>query len=326
MKLEKIISELLQSHECVLVPDLGGFVAQYKSAHIHPITHMISPPSLQIGFNKHLTQFDGLLSSEVSRQWNITLMEANFEVAQWVKTIQTHLAQGHRAMLPQLGVLWLDQQGQMQFIPAEDVKSSLQHFGLSPIHLHVIHSKDSAITSKTSPVRGKQLELKKWIAVGAAAITIGIGFFAYSTQHPHMDFAGMGNWGNQNVTTAFVPHATRLDQLETNIPVSTETELQKLWNATSLTGESPIHKTISPESIRTESVWGKSWVVGGVFKDKINAEKQLQQMKSQGFKNALIIPFQDYFYACYGTASSEKDEAILRAQVQRVDPRAWTKR
>ncbi|MEY2938726.1 MAG: hypothetical protein RL062_1315, partial [Bacteroidota bacterium] len=123
-----------------------------------------------------------------------------------------------------------------------------------------------------------------------------------------------------------VPHATRLDRLESSAPVSTETELQKLWNSTSLSGESPIQKTISPNPSASESVWGKSWVVGGVFKDKVNAEKQLQQMKSQGFRNALIIPFQDYFYACYGTASSEKDEAILRAQVQRVDPRAWTKR
>ena len=77
---------------------------------------------------------------------------------------------------------------------------------------------------------------------------------------------------------------------------------------------------------KTAAEWGKSWVVGGVFKSRDNAQEQVTTMKNQGFVNAKVIPFQDYFYAVYGTAKNDKDEAQLRAKVLTVDPRAWTKR
>lgn len=322
--MEAIISELLQSHECVMVPELGGFVAQYKSAHVHPITHTISPPSFQIGFNRHLNNFDGLLSSAVSKKWSITLMEANYEVSQWVKSIQTHLAQGHKALLPGLGVLWIDHQSQTQFIPSDDIKQSAQHFGLKPVTLSYINK--SATRTETAITSRPTRDLKKWVAIGAAAVTLGIGFFAYSTQHPQMDFAGIGNWGKAPVVSQYLPQATQLVDLQPEVASNTETEIQKLWNATVITHDEPIAQTIKPEKKSGQNIWGKSWVVGGVFKTKENAETLLQSMKQKGFKNAIIIPFQDFYYTCYGTASSEKDEAILRAQVQRVDPHAWTKR
>jgi nucleoid DNA-binding protein len=325
MKLEAIVGELLQSHECVMVPELGGFVAQYKSAQVHPITHLISPPAIQIGFNKHLNNFDGLLSSTVSQKLGISLMEANYEVAQWVKNIQSHLAQGHKALLPGLGVLWIDHQGQTQFIPTDELKQSAQHFGLQPVALTYIDSPAIALHNASNASR-PAMGMKKWIAIGAAALTVGIGFFAYSSQHPQMDFAGIGNWGKTPVISQYMPRATQLTELQPEVASNTETELQKLWNTTAITHEAPITKTVQPESASSKNVWGKSWVVGGVFKTKENAELLLQSMKQKGFKNAVIIPFQDYYYACYGTASSEKDEALLRAQVQRVDPRAWTKR
>jgi hypothetical protein len=37
MKIEQYISELLYKYDCVIVPGLGGFVANYKSATIQPI-------------------------------------------------------------------------------------------------------------------------------------------------------------------------------------------------------------------------------------------------------------------------------------------------
>lgn len=325
MKLEAIIGELLQSHECVMVPELGGFVAQYKSAQVHPITHLISPPAIQIGFNKHLNSFDGLLSATVSQKLNLSLMEANYEVAQWVKTIQSHLAQGHKALLPGLGVLWIDHQGQTQFIPSDELKQSAQHYGLQPIALTYISGQLSSKPVMSVNPNAK-INIKKWVAVGAAALTLGIGFFAYTIQHPQMDYAGMGTWSSEPVVSQFVPHATRLNDLQPEVASNTETELQKLWNATSITHEEPIAQKAVPKNEQKQNVWGQSWVVGGVFKTKENAETLLQSIKQKGFKNALIIPFQDYYYTCYGTASNEKDEALLRAQVQRVDPRAWTKR
>ena len=42
------ISELLFLHDCVIVPDFGGFVGNKKSAQLNKTTGTLTPPSKQI--------------------------------------------------------------------------------------------------------------------------------------------------------------------------------------------------------------------------------------------------------------------------------------
>ena len=48
---EHYISELLFLHDCVILPDFGGFVGNPQSAKLNKITGILSPPSKQILFN-----------------------------------------------------------------------------------------------------------------------------------------------------------------------------------------------------------------------------------------------------------------------------------
>ena len=50
MKMETYISELLYRHDCVILPGLGGFITNYRSAQIHPVSHTLRPPSKSISF------------------------------------------------------------------------------------------------------------------------------------------------------------------------------------------------------------------------------------------------------------------------------------
>lgn len=43
MQLDQYISELLFHHDCVIVPGLGGFVVNYKSAHISAVQNTFYP-------------------------------------------------------------------------------------------------------------------------------------------------------------------------------------------------------------------------------------------------------------------------------------------
>ena len=49
--ISKYISELLFLHDCVIIPEFGGFVGNNKSAVLNEITRTISPPSKEILFN-----------------------------------------------------------------------------------------------------------------------------------------------------------------------------------------------------------------------------------------------------------------------------------
>ena len=70
--IQKYVVELLFKHDCVIIPNLGGFVAQYKSAALDEVTGFFSPPSKQILFNINLKNNDGLLANEIAQRKQIT--------------------------------------------------------------------------------------------------------------------------------------------------------------------------------------------------------------------------------------------------------------
>ena len=76
-KVDKHISELLYQHDCVIVPEFGGFVANYCSAKIHPTQHTFTPPSKSIVFNSNLKNNDGLLANHIALAENTNYPEAN---------------------------------------------------------------------------------------------------------------------------------------------------------------------------------------------------------------------------------------------------------
>ena len=74
--INEILKELLQLHDCVIFPNLGGFVAQYSPAKLELHKTVISPPSKQILFNKNLVNNDGLLVNAVAQNKNISYQES----------------------------------------------------------------------------------------------------------------------------------------------------------------------------------------------------------------------------------------------------------
>jgi hypothetical protein len=284
-----------------------------------------------------LTNSDGLLLNTFVKDSGLDIKQAQWELDQWTQQILNHLANGQKAHLLGIGTLWNDAQGQLQFVPSEKFIADFTSFGLGNIHLPAKRSfEPSSGKSKTA--------WKKLAAAASIALLLASGLVVFQNNANQADTAG---W-NPDLT------AVKADQVNhTPIPdlntATSEKNFQKefldLWNAAPIeiapikTAEKIEKESTSAtkananaaavnhkETVKTSSEWGKSWVVGGVFKSKINADDQVTQMRSQGFANAKVIPFQDYFYAVYGTAKNEKEEAQLRAKVLTVDPRAWTKR
>lgn len=56
------IEKLILTHNCVIIPELGGFVIRQKQAQIQGNEHLITPPGKEIGFNSELNHNDGLVA------------------------------------------------------------------------------------------------------------------------------------------------------------------------------------------------------------------------------------------------------------------------
>ncbi len=131
MEIASFISELLYNHECVIVPRLGGFLARYQGAVIHPVQHKFMPPSRKVAFNPALLENDGLLINYISRRKTISYDDA----AQWVQSqvdqILTLMPQKDGVLMPALGKFVANTEGRLQFNPDESANFLHESYGLA---------------------------------------------------------------------------------------------------------------------------------------------------------------------------------------------------
>src|SRR5690554_7961591 len=96
MNLEKVISQLILKHACVIVPDFGGFISQRIPAVIDYKSKKILPPSKSVLFNKQLLSSDGLLIGVYAKESAISYDLASVEIKTTVSSWKSKLAKGQR--------------------------------------------------------------------------------------------------------------------------------------------------------------------------------------------------------------------------------------
>lgn len=99
------ISQLLYQHDCLIIPQLGAFVASRVPATIDRKRGVMFPPRKEIVFNKNLQHNDGVLVAYVSSQCGVSLDEANNMVSDYVATLQNQLSQVGSAHIEGIGTL-----------------------------------------------------------------------------------------------------------------------------------------------------------------------------------------------------------------------------
>ena len=87
MDIGKYIKELLILHDCVILPGLGGFVANYRSAEINEMLKIISPPSKSILFNRNIYHNDGLLIGHICGKTGMGYKDVEVQVQGYIEKI-----------------------------------------------------------------------------------------------------------------------------------------------------------------------------------------------------------------------------------------------
>lgn len=104
MQLTDHIQHLLRDHDCVIIPDFGGLIADYEPARLHPVRHTLAPPAKRVAFNQALTRNDGLLVDTLSRTQGLTPGLARQQVREAVERMQRELDEQQRTELPGIGI------------------------------------------------------------------------------------------------------------------------------------------------------------------------------------------------------------------------------
>jgi septal ring-binding cell division protein DamX len=138
IELERHIEILLLSNDCVIVPDLGGFMAHHVDAVYDEKEHLFIPPLRTIGFNPQLKMNDSLLAQSYIEAYDISYPDALARIEDEVSEVKQHLGNEGSYEFNDIGVLSLNEDGNYQFEPCEAGILTPDLYGLSSFEMKPI--------------------------------------------------------------------------------------------------------------------------------------------------------------------------------------------
>ncbi len=123
-------------HKCVVVPSLGGFVAELLPARYDREDHLIYPPKEELRFNAALSVRDGILEDSYARAYGISHRRARVMLDDDVRALRAELVRSGRVSLEKMGELTLNPEGQISYSHrGRSDESSGFSYGLVPCSL-----------------------------------------------------------------------------------------------------------------------------------------------------------------------------------------------
>jgi cell division septation protein DedD len=276
------IAQLLYTNDCVIVPQLGAFIVQQKSAEINLLTHQILPPRRSLLFNAKINNNDGLLASYLAEQENISYKSALERIALWVSKAKADLDSIGWVDLAQIGRLHLNPEGQLLF-HALDTNFSLEAYGLSPIEAYplVRQQRQTEPKLEPSPLPEPAQEVVlvsvnpvrswgRWLQVAVVAGLLLAAPLLYQwTQHQ-----SQANKNTGLAATQTTPNSTQ--QAGYSLPTPPPSP------ATPPKAAEPKEEEALAETHPAPGT--KNYVIViGAFADAANAKRQIKQLEDKGY-------------------------------------------
>jgi hypothetical protein len=301
-KLDEYIPELLERHDCVIIPDFGGFLLNTMPAGFLGGGNEIHPPSKVVSFNRSLNLNDGLLAMYISEKEGIAYNDALLKIAGSVNWMRIQLNAGQKLHFSGIGDLLQNNEDKIIFTPDYSRNYFVSSFGLPLLLLQPVEKQsDSKILQlREKKVRPLQRERKPvhrsyapMVSIAASLIVMLFVFFKNYPIDSH-DLA-MAVFRGQAINTP----------LKTHTQVA---EIQKI--------NTPVVAYLNPNLTY--------YIVGGSFKKESNAKTFVEKLKKKGFQAQVLNTENGFFRVTYYREkdSTRADEVLHKIKVNE-NQSAW---
>ena len=202
IRLARHIEILLLDNECVIVPNLGGFVAHRVVARYDGDEELFLPPYRTLGFNPMLKMNDSLLAQSYVEAYDLSYPEAVSAIEDEVREMLRIMGNTGSYELENLGRLFYDHDGKMNFEPCESGILTPQFYAFSSFEMpllpadkevpatveaEVAEEKPRAIyIAKEGGRRTLNISLKAVRNTAVAAVVVAtVGLIAFPIAHRH---------------------------------------------------------------------------------------------------------------------------------------------
>lgn len=301
IELSRHIENLLLSHDCVIVPNLGGFVAQYVAARYVPEEEIYLPPMRTVGFNPQLTLNDGLLVQSYMTAYDTSFPEAVRMIESVVEKLKAELQNAGNYELSGIGTLIGVGDSHYDFRPTEagllsPALYALDAFCPPRIAATAADSADGKTPAAAAPQRkaapSKRLRQKvrrnytlrinrELVNYAAAAVAAIIFYFVWAAP------VAVENSCGQSQASFFAP----APPASLGRPAAAEGDTLSLPVATQAATALPAAEEARPaaaEHTAPEAEEGAYTVVLASRVSKRNAEAYVAQLQSQGLAEAAV--------------------------------------
>lgn len=312
------IDFLLQKHDCVIIPDFGGFVLSREQAFVIP-DGAIRPPFVVVGFNPDLKSNDGLLAESYMNVYGISYDTASKKIKESVNKLNDALSLGQSVQIGRLGRIKLDDNKQLSFMPNNYLSLYYpETYGLSLARVRpladIVDPNISLENTKTNKISFKNIVTGA--AAAAAAVLI---FFVSSTpiyeNSDKKEIQQSSFFSDIKILTSSVK-STVTEANKERIANSGKDDLTP--SVSEVLSNSPQNNnTINNQPLtKQQSVSDvvnshpHYYIVIASANSKSEADRALSNLKSQGHKSSKMINTGKDRYRIYVDSFTNKDEAM----------------
>ena len=306
---EHYISELLFLHDCVILPNFGGFVGNPQSAKLNKTTEVLSPPSKQILFNANLKTNDGLLITHISNQEGITQEIAKNEVENYATRIANKLTESKVLRIDKVGLFALGKEGNIIFLQDSLNNYSLDSFGMKATHNKSVVREtiiEEKVAATIQTIRTQSNNPKTFLRAAAVIIPlIALSYISITQQDKintvYTQMASLNPFENSIIAE---PITKVISEVEIEVEAAPIVEI--------------IEEEVAPIIIPKTTYY----IIAGSFSEKKNANKMLAKLKKWDY-NTELVPGGNLLRVSYNSFTNKADALIALHKIKQENSAAW---
>ena len=320
--INKHISDLLCEHNCVIIPDFGGFVANYESAFIDSRTNHMFAPKKSIVFNRSLKNNDGLLVNEIAVGEGLTFKQAKKELDKYVLSLNESLSLHKKVFIDEVGTLLLTSDEKVLFVQSNSRNHLLDSYGFTTIQYPAIQrtSVQERFEEKIKHIDKAHLPSNKKPWLKAAAVLIPllmVSALGISNKDKiHSVYANLSPFGSSSSTVveAVETATTHLSSFDVESPTNNIEEAVLSF-----------YEAKNNMTTVVENEVPKHFIIAGAFSSERNAKKMISKLQKSNFTSSKIVgkSKSGLYRVSYDGFVNSSDAIMALRKIKKTNPSAW---
>jgi hypothetical protein len=307
----------------VIIPDFGGFVANYESAFIDSRTNHMFAPKKSIVFNRSLKNNDGLLVNEIAVGEGLTFKQAKKELDKYVLNLNESLSLHKKVFIDEVGTLLLTSEDKVLFVQSNSRNHLLDSYGFTTIQYPAIQrtSVKERFEEKIKHIDKAHLASNKkpWLKAVAVLIpllmvsTLGIS----NKDKLHSVYANLSPFGSSSSSTVVESVETTSTHLSS---FNVESPTNNIVGAVLSFYEAKNNMTTVVENEAP-----KHFIIAGAFSSERNANKMISKLQKSNFTSSKIVgkSKSGLYRVSYNGFVNSSDAILALREIKKTNPSAW---